>query len=139
MKVTVFCLSQPRVVAFDHKKVGTVLRPFLLTWPTAKQICCDKGKSLLRKRFQSAHRISLGHQSLRTPEGSIINSSIRCRLALSKAWPEPNLHMILQSYNLQLFQVQIKSITSLINIRACLHGGGGPQVGEVTCLGEVKK
>ena len=24
-------------------------------------------------------------------------------------------------------------------IRACLHGGGGPQVGEVTCLGRVKK
>ena len=24
-------------------------------------------------------------------------------------------------------------------LRACLHGGGGPQVGEVTCLGEVKK
>ena len=23
--------------------------------------------------------------------------------------------------------------------RACLHGGGGPQVGEVTRLGEVKK
>ena len=26
-----------------------------------------------------------------------------------------------------------------IQLRACLHGGGGPQVGEVTCLGEVKK
>ena len=25
------------------------------------------------------------------------------------------------------------------HLRACLHGGGGPQVGEVTCLGEVKK
>ena len=24
-------------------------------------------------------------------------------------------------------------------LKACLHGGGGPQVGEVTCLGEVKK
>ena len=24
-------------------------------------------------------------------------------------------------------------------LRACLHGGGGPQVGEVTRLGEVKK
>jgi len=24
-------------------------------------------------------------------------------------------------------------------LRACLHGGGGPQVGEVTCLGGVKK
>ena len=24
-------------------------------------------------------------------------------------------------------------------VRACLHGGGGPQVDEVTCLGEVKK
>ena len=23
--------------------------------------------------------------------------------------------------------------------RACLHGGGEPQVSEVTCLGEVKK
>ena len=23
-------------------------------------------------------------------------------------------------------------------LRACLHGGGGPQVGEVTCLCEVK-
>ena len=23
--------------------------------------------------------------------------------------------------------------------RACLHGGGGPRVGEVTCLGGVKK
>ena len=23
-------------------------------------------------------------------------------------------------------------------LRACLHGGGGPQVGEVTCLGGVK-
>ena len=23
--------------------------------------------------------------------------------------------------------------------RACLHGGGGPQVGDVTCLGGVKK
>ena len=26
-----------------------------------------------------------------------------------------------------------------ILFRACLHGGGGPQVGEVACLGEVKK
>ena len=25
------------------------------------------------------------------------------------------------------------------SLRACLHGGGGPQVGEVTRLGEVKK
>ena len=24
-------------------------------------------------------------------------------------------------------------------VRASLHGGGGPQVGEVTCLGGVKK
>ena len=24
-------------------------------------------------------------------------------------------------------------------LSACLHGGGGPQVGEVTRLGEVKK
>ena len=24
-------------------------------------------------------------------------------------------------------------------LRACLHGGGGPQLGEVTRLGEVKK
>lgn len=102
MKITVFCLLQPRVVAFDHKNVGNFLRPFLLTWPTAKQICCDNGKSLRRKVFQSAHRISMGHQSLRTPEGPIINSSIRCRLASSKAWPEPNLHKILQSYNFYL-------------------------------------
>ena len=27
----------------------------------------------------------------------------------------------------------------LRQLRACLHGGGGPQVGEVTCLGGVKK
>ena len=27
----------------------------------------------------------------------------------------------------------------LPKLRACLHGGGGPQVGEVTRLGEVKK
>ena len=26
-----------------------------------------------------------------------------------------------------------------VRFRACLHGGGGPQVGEVTHLGEVKK
>ena len=26
-----------------------------------------------------------------------------------------------------------------IILRACLHGGGGPQVGEVTPLGEVKQ
>ena len=25
------------------------------------------------------------------------------------------------------------------DLRACLHGGGGPQVGEVTCLCGVKK
>ena len=25
------------------------------------------------------------------------------------------------------------------SLRACLHGGGGPQVGEVTCLGGVQK
>ena len=25
----------------------------------------------------------------------------------------------------------------LANLRACLHGSGGPQVGEVTCLGGV--
>ena len=24
-------------------------------------------------------------------------------------------------------------------LRACLHGGGGPQVGEVTCLGGVTR
>ena len=24
-------------------------------------------------------------------------------------------------------------------LRACVHGGGGPQVGVVTCLGGVKK
>ena len=24
-------------------------------------------------------------------------------------------------------------------LRACLHGGGGPQVGEVTCLAVVEK
>ena len=27
----------------------------------------------------------------------------------------------------------------VVEFRACLHGGGGPQVGEVTCLGGVKK
>ena len=27
----------------------------------------------------------------------------------------------------------------LSHLRACLHGGGGPQVGEITRLGEVKK
>ena len=32
------------------------------------------------------------------------------------------------------FDVQYQSIT-----RACLHECGGPQVGEVTCLGEIKK
>ena len=30
-------------------------------------------------------------------------------------------------------------ISSHVKIRACLHWGGAPQVGEVTCLGEVKK
>ena len=25
------------------------------------------------------------------------------------------------------------------SLRACLHGGGGPQIGEVIRLGEVKK
>ena len=29
--------------------------------------------------------------------------------------------------------------SSIAALRACLHGGGGPQVGEVTCLGGVKK
>ena len=28
---------------------------------------------------------------------------------------------------------------TLLYVRACLHGGGGPQVGEVTRLGEAKK
>ena len=28
---------------------------------------------------------------------------------------------------------------SVVILRACLHGGGRPQVGEVTRLGEVKK
>ena len=27
---------------------------------------------------------------------------------------------------------------ALYPLRDCLHGGGGPQVGEVTCLGGVK-
>ena len=27
----------------------------------------------------------------------------------------------------------------LESLRACLHGGGGPQVGEVTCLAVVEK
>ena len=27
----------------------------------------------------------------------------------------------------------------MATLRACLHGGGGPQVGEVTRLGGVKK
>ena len=29
--------------------------------------------------------------------------------------------------------------TSKTKLRACLHGGGGPQVGEVTPLGGVKQ
>ena len=32
-----------------------------------------------------------------------------------------------------------KVILLILILRACLHGGGGPQVGEVACLGEVKK
>ena len=34
------------------------------------------------------------------------------------------------------FQITSAAVTLLL--RACLHGGGGPQVGEVTCLGGVK-
>ena len=26
-----------------------------------------------------------------------------------------------------------------LHVRACVHGRGGPQVGEVTCVGGVKK
>ena len=33
----------------------------------------------------------------------------------------------------------ISEVRSRQCLRACLHGGGGPQVGKVTCLGEVKK
>ena len=29
--------------------------------------------------------------------------------------------------------------THFYRLRGCLHGGGGPQAGEVTCLGEVKR
>ena len=42
-----------------------------------------------------------------------------------------------------LFGEYLRSWTNLNvhyrRLRACLHGGGGPQVGEVTRLGEVKK
>ena len=37
------------------------------------------------------------------------------------------------------FTTPIQIQHSLPQVRACLHGGGGPQVGEVTRLGEVKK
>ena len=30
-------------------------------------------------------------------------------------------------------------VVILLWLRACLHGGGGPQVGEATCLGGVKQ
>ena len=29
--------------------------------------------------------------------------------------------------------------TNKLKLRACLHGGGGPQVGEVTCFGGVTR
>ena len=31
------------------------------------------------------------------------------------------------------------NLNALKQFRACLHGGGGPQVGEVTCLGGVTR
>ena len=30
-------------------------------------------------------------------------------------------------------KLHCKSFWSLLGLRACLHGGGGPQIGEVTC------
>ena len=37
--------------------------------------------------------------------------------------------------SLQLFYIfAVKEV-----LRACLHGGGGPKVGEVTCLSEVTR
>ena len=40
---------------------------------------------------------------------------------------------ISNSLNLVLLEI----ITSKVKVRACLYGGGGPQVGEVTHLGGV--
>ena len=37
--------------------------------------------------------------------------------------------------------LKVSSVLTCIstNINGCLHGGGGPQVREVTCLGEVTR
>ena len=39
----------------------------------------------------------------------------------------------------QLLCEVLVAVAVVESFRACLHGGGGPQVGEVTCLGGVKK
>ena len=57
----------------------------------------------------------------------IDQATTRTQLKIKEAvhihWEKPSL-------NQQLFHV---------NLRACLHGGGGPQVGEVTRLAVVEK
>ena len=35
--------------------------------------------------------------------------------------------------------IRFRRIVRASFVRASLHGGGGPQVGEVTCIGGVKK
>ena len=57
---------------------------------------------------------------------------------------QPNLHTLVKltkSYKIYLYSNHTEAIIKyfVTNLRACLHGGGGPQVGEVTRLGEVKK
>ena len=32
-------------------------------------------------------------------------------------------------------QINVVSVRGLLSLRACLHGGGGPQIGEVACGG----
>ena len=43
---------------------------------------------------------------------------------------------VFRSYNFNLNQPQL---TGKSRLRACLHGGGGPQVGDVTRLGGVTR
>ena len=39
------------------------------------------------------------------------------------------------SYVIRITQITLKFIYNMLAVRACLHGGGEPQIGKVTCGG----
>ena len=60
---------------------------------------------------------------------------------LSTSKGETSAFSAKQIHGLKIFSASLLELNSCVThfLRACLHGGGGPQVGEVTRLGGVTR